>query len=206
MWDGYVSPHLPDYTSFLGALARRRGIELRPVLDLACGTGALTRRLGGLASEVVGLDASAPMLDFARTRAHAGSEFVCGDFRDFALGRQFDAVVCASNSLNYVNDTVELGRVFTAVRNHLRPGGVMLFDTITDIGMKGNSGVYFHYEGDGRRFVLVSAYDSNRRRQTARVVVAAGIETHRRIPLDPAEVAAAAKALAWSLTITFPTH
>jgi len=58
-------------------------------LDVACGTGFLTRHLHG---EVVGLDQSASMLEEARHQA-PGAEFVQGDALDLPFAdRSFDRV------------------------------------------------------------------------------------------------------------------
>ena len=70
-----------------------RAISLLPparVLDVACGTGLLTRHLG---SEVTGLDQSGAMLEIARGRA-PWAGFVRGDafrmpFEDRSFGRVF---------------------------------------------------------------------------------------------------------------------
>jgi SAM-dependent methyltransferase len=72
VWDEYA--HQPGYPAFLSALAHARKFELRAILDLACGTGWLTRRLVQITSEVVGLDASELML----AKARAGSAHVPG--------------------------------------------------------------------------------------------------------------------------------
>lgn len=195
IWHTHSSAGLPDYTSFLVALAKLRRIELRAVLDLACGTGALTTRLVAAVPVVVGLDASEPMLAVAqRTCQHLPNvELIHGDFRDFTLDRSFDAVVCASNSLNYVANGSELSQVFRSVAKHLRPGGLMVFDTITEFGMKALDGVYFHAVADGLRFAIYSAYDPKQRKETSWAIVPTGVEVHRRIPLDPEDILKAAK-------------
>lgn len=79
-WHGEVD-------ALVGALA-----DLPPArtLDVACGTGFLTRHLPG---EVVGLDQSASMLEEARRQA-PNAEFVQGDalglpFEDGSFGRVF---------------------------------------------------------------------------------------------------------------------
>jgi len=133
---------------------------LRAVLDLACGTGILTAQLQAVAPEVVGLDASEPMLALARSRrgGAGGPGFARGDFRDFDLSRQFDAVVCASNLLNYVADRAELAAVFRSVSRHLRPGGLFLFDTITSAGMRFLAGQYLHFTSGHHRFALHFSY------------------------------------------------
>jgi ubiquinone/menaquinone biosynthesis C-methylase UbiE len=66
------------------------GLPAARTLDVACGTGFLTRHLGG---EVVGLDASARMLEVARQQAPK-ARFVQGDalalpFEDGAFDRVF---------------------------------------------------------------------------------------------------------------------
>ncbi len=195
LWDAHCAPRLPDYPSFLASLAEPRGIRLRSVLDLACGAGTLGARLTRVAPAVVGLDSSESMLAQARRRPDlpSGVEFVRGDFRDFELGRRFDAVVCASNSLNYVADHRELASVFSAVAMHLEPGGLFVFDTITELGMRMLSGLFFHAEANGKRFALRFAYDVAHRREKSTVILSEGIETHRRIPLDVTDVDLAAR-------------
>lgn len=193
LWDEHAAERLPDYPTFLAFLARERGFELRSVLDLACGTGRLSERLLAVAGEVVGVDASPDMLAVAEERlgGRTGLAFVRGDFRDFALGRQFDAAVCVSNSLNYVADRGELGRVFAAVGRHLKPGGLFVFDTITEYGMRVSSGLFLHAQVGDRRFALRFSFDDRRRTETTRVILAEGIETHHRVPVGLSDVRAA---------------
>ena len=193
VWNDYGSAFLPAYPAYLVALGRRNGIALRCIMDLACGSGLLTSRLTKVAAEVVGLDSSESMLAAARKQiGHVpGVDFIQGDFRDFALGRQFDAVVCASNSLNYVADRGELGQVFAAVAKHLRPGGSFVFDTTSELSMRTLSGLFLHALRGDRRFAIEYAYDSTHKKQTARVILPTGVETHLRIPLGPSDVTAA---------------
>src|SRR5262249_8526045 len=158
---------------------------LRSILDLACGTGTLTMRLAEIAPEVIGLDASESMLIQARARCStlSGVQFRRGDFCSFQLGRQFDAVVCAFNSLNYLTDIGELVAVFRSVALHLRPGGLFVFDSFTRKGMLSLSGLYLHTEVNGRRFAMRFDYDPRLRKERALVLLPAGIETHWRIPI-----------------------
>jgi SAM-dependent methyltransferase len=195
LWDEYAGMNQPDYASYLRHLAGVRRLKLRSVLELACGTGLQTARLAGVAGEVVGLDASEAMLARARGRcAHLpGVRLAWGDFRAFDLGCSFDAVVCSFNSLNYLSDIGELGRVLRAVEAHLRPGGVFVFDTYTDCGMRILSGRYLHLRANGCRFAIHFRYDPVRRSETATVRLPGGVETHRRVPIGPADVAAAAR-------------
>src|SRR5262249_34924115 len=129
-WHDYSLPYVPDYLPFLLIMAQCHAIELRSVLDLACGTGTLTAQLASCIPEVVGLDSSEPMLIEARKRCSAlvGTRFVQGDFRQFRVDQYFDAAVCAFNSINYVGNLQELAALFRSVGRHLRPRGLFVFD------------------------------------------------------------------------------
>jgi ubiquinone/menaquinone biosynthesis C-methylase UbiE len=89
-WIGAARDH-PGWAEELeDALAAVTALPPARTLDIACGTGYLTRHLTG---EVVGLDQSASMLDEARRRLPDG-EFVQGDalelpFPDGAFERIF---------------------------------------------------------------------------------------------------------------------
>lgn len=101
------------------------------MLDLACGSGRFTAPLAASGALVVGGDLSETML----TRAQAtvaerdvSAEFVQLDMRDFELGRQFDAIVIAANSLMHLHTRADFTRAFSTIRQHLAPGGRLLFD------------------------------------------------------------------------------
>ncbi len=194
-WHEYTAHSLWDYPAYLDHLARVHATPLRSVLDLACGTGLLSAHLAGVAADVVGVDASDAMLAVARREsARSCVSYVRGDMRDFDLGRTFDAVVCASNSMNYVADRDELRQVFGYVARHLRPGGVFAFDVVNDYGMRMSSQGWAHVTLGGRRFVQGSGYEAATRRETAWVVLPTGLETHMRSPVEDSDVLAAATA------------
>lgn len=87
----YSDRHRPGWEEEIDELAAViASLEPARTLDVACGTGFLTRHLRG---EVVGLDASERMLEAARAQAPAAT-FVHGDglslpFEDAAFDRVF---------------------------------------------------------------------------------------------------------------------
>jgi SAM-dependent methyltransferase len=204
LWDDHVSEYMPDYAGYLEFLSDERGTPLDSVLDLACGTGWLTDKLAAVAP-TVGVDRSEDMLAVARRRygGREGVTFGYADFHDFDLGRRFDAVVCASNSLNYVGGRRDLGRVFAAVARHLRPGGVFVFDAVTEAGMRLLSGQYLHAQVGDRRFAIHFRYNNRRRTETAWVIVPEGVEAHHRTPIEPADVRAVAADAGLTVDDTF---
>ena len=186
----YAKSFCPNYAAFLHALARKCRIELRSILDLACGAGTITTQLAPLVREVVGVDSCPEMLAAAAKlcKPHGNVRLVESDFRDFDLGRRFDAVICGSDSLNYLAEPAELVRVFRCVARHLTPGGLILCDALDDRGMRHYSGKFIPIELDGTECGIVLRYDPVRREDNALVVFVSGIESHRRVPIEPDDV------------------
>lgn len=101
------------------------------ILDLACGTGKLTCALLERGADVIGTDLSPEMLMQARdTCMQKGHSplLLCQDMRELDLYGTVDVTVCATNSLNYLENEGELERVFSLVHNFLTPGGLFFFD------------------------------------------------------------------------------
>ncbi len=81
----------------------RRVVELgaRTVLDAGSGSGHLARFLASNGIEVVGFDIDPEMLEAARLRAPEIT-WLRADIASINLGRRFDAVLVAGNTLNFV--------------------------------------------------------------------------------------------------------
>jgi ubiquinone/menaquinone biosynthesis C-methylase UbiE len=96
------------------------------VIDIACGTGIVARtaqRRSGGAARVVGVDASAPMLEVART-IEPSVDWREGDAADLpaAPDERFDWVLC-QQGLQFFGDRMAAAREFRRV---LAPGGTLL--------------------------------------------------------------------------------
>lgn len=118
------------FDSILLPLVGRRGL----LLDLACGTGALSVELSRLGWEVIGTDASWQMLSIAQQKAQdAGQDilFLCQRMEALDLYGTVEACVCALDSLNHITCQKRLRRVFERVALFLSPGGVFMFDLNT---------------------------------------------------------------------------
>jgi demethylmenaquinone methyltransferase / 2-methoxy-6-polyprenyl-1,4-benzoquinol methylase len=104
-----------------------RETGLRPgddALDLACGTGSLTRRLAetvGPKGSVLGVDFSAEMLGAARARPAPNVEYRLGDATDLSgvPSDRFDAATIAYGARNIP----DLDALFAEMARVLRPGG-----------------------------------------------------------------------------------
>ncbi len=104
-----------------------RATGLRPgdsAIDLACGTGSLTRALAktvGPNGSVLGVDFSAEMLRAAQARPEANVEYRLGDATDLAgvPSAHFDAATIAYGARNIP----DLDGLFAEMARVLKPGG-----------------------------------------------------------------------------------
>ncbi len=120
-----------DYASEsaqIAALIRSVHPQTRTVLDVGCGTGEHVRFLAiEQGFEVDGLDLDAGLLAVARRKLPA-ARFFEADMGDFALGRQYDAILCLFSSIGYLVTLERVRRAFECFRRHLGPGGVALVE------------------------------------------------------------------------------
>lgn len=103
------------------------------VLDLACGTGRITRELARRGYDMTGVDGSVEMLGRARDAAEREGFpdeilWLCQDMTEFELYGTVDAVVSSLDSINHLSGHGELERTFALVHNYLNPDGLFLFD------------------------------------------------------------------------------
>ena len=101
------------------------------VLDLACGTGRMTRELAGRGYDMIGVDGSAEMLSEACQKERGGILYLLQDMRSFELYGTVGAVTCCLDSVNYLLTEKDLQTCFALVHNYLDPGGLFLFDVNT---------------------------------------------------------------------------
>lgn len=101
------------------------------ILEMAMGTGRLAEKLAD-SVELTGFDQSADMLALAeeRLRGRSVSLFQM-DLRTFELRHTFDSILCLCDGMNYLADEGELLACFRRVREHLKEGGLFLFDMNT---------------------------------------------------------------------------
>lgn len=108
-------------------------LSARPslVLDLACGTGRMTRELAARGYDMIGVDGSAEMLSEACNQKRDGILYLLQDMRSFELYGTVGAVTCCLDSVNYLLTETDLRACFALVHNYLDPGGLFLFDVNT---------------------------------------------------------------------------
>lgn len=135
-WDGYFKEG-NDFHRLLVSPAVERLLELQPgeqVLDVACGNGALARRLADLGAQVTACDVSPAFIERARARSTGYGDRVAYALADatdeaqlLALGEgRFDAATCTMALM----DMAQIEPLFRALARLVRPGGRFVFTTM----------------------------------------------------------------------------
>jgi SAM-dependent methyltransferase len=204
-YDDYAGHWCLRYDNYLLYLASARNVPQARVLDLSCGTGGLVGRLAQRCERVVGLDTNPYMLALARSAAgvHENTSIVAGDIRQFALGERFDAIVCASDSLNYVASDDELARVMQGIAHHLESGGLFVCDVLGRAFSSVVNGHYLHYESPAVRFALAFEFDPETGRDSTRVLFPDGVEHHERMAINDHQLTEAARSANLQLIASF---
>jgi len=155
-----------DYIALADRYERMfQGVARRPeiVLDLACGTGTLTRLFAQRGYQMIGVDGSAEMLSEAAEKTEGGEIlYLHQSLTELDLYGTVDAVISSLDSLNYLppEDVTEtLRRVFL----FLAPGGVFAFDAHTPEKLMGLDGELFCDERDNLVCLWRCSFDEGER-------------------------------------------
>jgi SAM-dependent methyltransferase len=97
------------------------------VLELGCGTGALTRHLLAAGHRVLATDASPAMLKVARETLGPAADLAVLTLPDDPLP-EADAIVSVGHPVSYLASAAEVDRALSAMAAALRPGGVLAID------------------------------------------------------------------------------
>lgn len=122
---------MPVYDEQLDAIESCLLDGLTTVLELGCGTGALTSRLVRRYpdAQITAIDAAQEMLDIARGRLQANGEakrvsFRTELFEDLTLEKQSHELIAANMSLHHVADKQPF---YSMLRQALQQGGLLVF-------------------------------------------------------------------------------
>ncbi|KUK64369.1 MAG: Uncharacterized protein XD84_1502 [Desulfotomaculum sp. 46_80] len=100
------------------------------ILDLGCGDGVLTKQLAGLVPDgrVLGIDASAGMIEAAKELEEKNLSFMCVDINKIDFDNEFD-LIFSNAVLHWVKDH---GRLIKNCRHALRQNGILRFNFAGD--------------------------------------------------------------------------
>ena len=124
-WDSqlYDTQHnfVTKYGNDVLQLLQAQSDEL--ILDLGCGTGALTHTITTSGAKVIGIDSSPQMIAEAQLQ-YPATEFIVANGHDFSFNQQFDAVF-SNAALHWM---LKPEQVISRVWESLKPGGRFVFE------------------------------------------------------------------------------
>jgi len=121
--------YLSSFEEFHLSLAEKYGRQ--GVLDIACGTGALTLPLAEAEYSVTALDLSAPMVDVTREKLlkeNLSADLLVANMTDFKIDRKFSLAIIARSGFMHLLTAKEQRQTFLNVKDHLTDGGVLTFN------------------------------------------------------------------------------
>ena len=119
---------------FYMQILKREGLRPRTVLDLACGTGSVTKLLAQRGFTVTGVDMSEEMLTEAFLKVQDTENpprFICQKLQELSVPRGVDMAVCALDSLDYITNPDDCAEAIRRTYKALNPGGIFIFDVNT---------------------------------------------------------------------------
>ncbi len=114
-------------------VAMRAAAEL-PVLELGVGTGRLVGPMIRAGLHVVGVDASAAMLEICAT-AHPEVSLILADLATFSPTKPIGGALCAFNTLFNLTRAEDQLNLITQIGKALTPGAPLVVEAITGFGL-----------------------------------------------------------------------
>jgi SAM-dependent methyltransferase len=111
--------------------AEKYGVHGKKLLDIGCGTGAISIPLAKKGFSVTGVDLSVDMLAVANEKAiqeNCTIQFVHSDMRELENLGMFQIIGIFCDSLNYLLSEDEIIQTLSNAYNHIEEGGIILFD------------------------------------------------------------------------------
>jgi len=101
------------------------------ILDIACGTGALTIPLVKAGYDVTALDLSAPMIEVTAEKLRIedlNADLLTANMTDFKINRKFSLAIIARSGFMHLLTAKEQRQTLLNIRDHLTDGGVLTFN------------------------------------------------------------------------------
>jgi len=127
----YQNKNYEKECDFIEKVFKKFTKRVKTILDLGCGTGGHALILTQRGYQAVGVDRSKEMLDIAKRKAQEADlaiEFIEEDITNLKLRKKFDAVISMFAVMSYQTSNSALSGVCKVVREHLKGGGLFLFD------------------------------------------------------------------------------
>lgn len=117
------------YAKNIKTLVNKYKIKKDKMLELACGSGMLTRYFFDEFKEIDALDLSNQMLEVFASKHYVDNvNLYYYDMTKFQNELSYDLIVILLDSINYVTNPNDLKELFKNCYNNLKEGGLLTFD------------------------------------------------------------------------------
>lgn len=121
---------------FIKELLGKKSLEAELVLEMACGTGGLTEKLAR-DYKIHAFDLSDDMLSVCENKIRSKNlKLFKQNMAGFSAPASYDAIFSVGDSLNYVTDVKDFEAAIKSSYNHLKEGGIFIFDLNTEYKFK----------------------------------------------------------------------
>lgn len=131
------------------------------VMDLACGKGRHSVTLNNLSFNVLGLDLSDESIAYAKQFENDTLKFDVHDMRNIYQANEFDVIFNLFTSFGYFDDENDNVSVFKAIKEQLKPNGLLVFDFLNAEKIVANLVPYEEKEIDGILFKITKSITAN---------------------------------------------
>lgn len=138
------------YASNILKLTKEHNINKESMLELACGSGMLTKYFFDEFDSIDALDISTDMLNvFANKYDPSNVNLIYYDMVEFENPNSYDLIVILLDSINYVTNPKDLEKLFKNCYKNLKEGGLLIFDINSEYKMNeifGSNCYVYEYE------------------------------------------------------------
>ncbi len=127
----YSEKSYEDEIEYIHKLINESSKHVMDILDLGCGTGKHADLLCDKGYRIHGVDLSDEMLKIAADRRKGKEDkltFTNSNIQELSLNKKFDVVVSLFHVMSYQTTNNELIKTFEVVKDHLKKGGIFIFD------------------------------------------------------------------------------
>ena len=137
-----------------------------PVLEIACGTGRLSKYIIDLGLPYTGIDNSKPFLNVSLEKFGKNGTFLYNDMQDFKLAEKFDFIFIGFNSFLHNLTDKDALNCLRSVRDHLNSEGLFLLsiflpdpEFLYRDEYLHEARTFFNYKGKQCRVMEKNSYD-----------------------------------------------
>lgn len=121
---------------FIREVLGKKSLEPELILEMACGTGGLTEKLAR-DYKIHAFDLSDDMLSVCENKIRSKNlKLFKQNMVGFSAPASYDAIFSVGDSLNYVTDVKDFEAAIKSSYDHLKDGGIFIFDLNTEYKFK----------------------------------------------------------------------